>query len=192
MVFLGGLGPQGLGFTYSTPKGEVIEICSDIKQNEAIIIKFKKFLKTQFIKKLRKEMIKLDINEITINKTVTYLKEALDKKSFISYFKKDSIIHNIKDFLLEESGNLDFSGYTFKDLLNKISNAIQVILRPIKMIDQYRARMDLVARDLLKSEDIAKLTNLKEKSHYDILRERFFFQHIVNWFYEIYQTETRK
>ncbi|MFW9900658.1 MAG: hypothetical protein ACFFDY_05155, partial [Candidatus Thorarchaeota archaeon] len=79
-----------------------------------------------------------------------------------------------------------------KKLINKISNAINAILRPIKMMDQYKARMFLVVSGLLKSEDIAKLTSLKEKSHYDILRERIFFQYITNWFYELYQTEKKK
>lgn len=189
MVLLGGLGPQGLGFTYSTPKGELIEICSDSKQNEAIIIKFKKFLKTQFIDKLGKEMTNLHIKEITIKKIVNYLIDALNKEEFISYFKKESILSNIKNFLFEDSGYQNFSVINLKKLVNEISNAIHAILRPIKMIDQYKARMDLVARGFLKSEDIAKLTSLKEKSHYDILRERFFFQYIVNWFYEIYSSE---
>lgn len=192
MVLHGGLGPQGLGFTYSTPKGEVIEICSDTRQNKAIIIKFKKFLKTQFIEKLGKEMTNLHIKEITIEKVVNYLIDALDKKELISYFEKESVLRNIKNFLLEDGEYQKFSENNLKRVENKITNAIHAILRPIKMMDQYKARMDLVARGLLKSEDIAKLTSLKEKSHYDILRERFFFQYITNWFYEIYKTEKLK
>lgn len=192
MVLHGGLGPQGLGFTYSTPKGEVIEICSDTRQNKAIIIKFKKFLKTQFIEKLGKEMTNLHIKEITIEKVVNYLIDALDKKELISYFEKESVLRNIKNFLLEDGEYHKFSANNLKRVENKITSAIHAILRPIKMMDQYKARMDLVARGLLKSEDIAKLTSLKEKSHYDILRERFFFQYITNWFYEIYETEKLK
>ena len=88
--------------------------------------------------------------------------------------------------MYEDIGDQDYSVSNLKILVNDISNTIQAILRPIKMMDQYKARMDLVAKGLLKSEDIAKLTSLKEKSHHDILRERFFFQYIVEWFYEIY------
>ena len=192
MVLLGGIGPQGLGFTYSTPNGEVIEICSDIKENEAIIIKFKKFLKNQFVVKLEKEMKDLHIKVITLKKIINYLMDALDKEEFIDYFKKESILYNIKKFLLEDGEYQDFFERGLKELINKISNAFHIILRPIKMMDQYKARMNLVARGILKSEDIAKLTSLKEKSHYDILRERFFFQYIVDWFYDVYQAEKLK
>ncbi|MFX1301892.1 MAG: hypothetical protein ACFE9X_00900 [Promethearchaeota archaeon] len=192
MVLLGGLGPQGLGFTYSTPKGEVVEICSDIKQNEAIIIKFKKFLKTQFIEKLEKEMKSIHLKVITIKKVVNYLTEVLDKNDLISFFEKKFILSNIESFLLDENEEINFSDNNLKRLVNKISNAINAILRPIKMMDQYKARMFLVTSGLLKSEDIAKLTSLKKKSHYDILRERFFFQYITNWTYELYQAEKKK
>ncbi|KKN34772.1 hypothetical protein LCGC14_0790450 [marine sediment metagenome] len=118
--------------------------------------------------------------------------DALDKEEFIDYFKKESILYNIKKFLLEDGEYQDFFERGLKELINKISNAFHIILRPIKMMDQYKARMNLVARGILKSEDIAKLTSLKEKSHYDILRERFFFQYIVDWFYDVYQAEKLK
>ncbi len=189
MVLLGGLGPQGLGFTYSTPKGEVIEICSDNRQNKAIIIKFKEFLKKKFIEKLQTELLKFSIKGNTIDRLIDFLVESLNKEELINYHKKEVIIKKVKNFLVDDIDHQLIFKNEFHELIDKISDAISAILRPIKMIDQYKARMNLIVEGKLKSEDIAKLTSLKEKSHYDVLRERFFFQYIVNWFYEIYRSK---
>jgi len=192
MVLLGGLGPQGLGFTYSTPKREVIEICSDQKETEAIIIKYKQYLKRKFLTKLEKELENLGINEKVKNKIVKFLSDILNQKELINYYKKEPIIKKVKAYL-EQINDLqqDYKS-ELHELINKISKAISIILRRIKLRDQFITRMDLVVKDKIKSEDIAKLTSLKGKSHYDVLRERFFFQYIINWFYEIYSNEKLK
>ncbi|TFF83887.1 MAG: hypothetical protein EU552_02290 [Promethearchaeota archaeon] len=187
MVLLGGIGPQGHGFTYSTPKGEVIEICSDIKENEAIIIKYKFFLKEQFINRLDKSLIDID-SQIRVQ-IISFLKHLITPNEFVGYKKMDYILSQIKAFLLsiKELDNIDL-----EELFNRISDAISIILRPIRMVDQFKARMELVSKDKLKSEDIAKLTSLRNKSHYDVLRERVFFQYITDRLYEIYQKNKRK
>ena len=192
MVLLGGLGPQGHGFTYSTPKGEVVEICSDIKENNAIIVKYKQYLKVQFLSKLKKEMHNLGIYETIIEKIEKFLLEILEKRELINYYKKTPILNKINDFLKEQEKYQSVIMVESKDLIDKISNAITIILRPIKMIDQFKARMDLVSEDKIKSEEIASLTSLKDKSHYDVLRERFFFQYQIKWFYKIYVSKNSK
>lgn len=186
MVLLGGLGPQGHGFTYSTPKGELIEICSDIKENEAIIIKYKQFLKQQFLNKLESELKQMNISESMMKTILDYLRSLLDDKELIHYAKKDIILKKVTSFLKKKSKKLANSEELLTELNEKISHAITIILRPIHMVDQFKCRMELVTDDKIKSEDIAKMTSLKEKSHYDVLRERFFFQHVVNLFYKIY------
>ncbi|MFX1494967.1 MAG: hypothetical protein ACFFBZ_11845 [Promethearchaeota archaeon] len=186
MVILYGIGPQGFGFTFSTPKGEVIEICSDVKENEAIIVKYKQFLTEQFLLKLKQELIDLNVEGSIIDKLNTYLLELLKPKTLLNYYKKEEILSKIKYFF---ESNISISinkSEHFQKLINKISKRISKILRPIEMIDQFKARMDLLADGKLRSEDIAKLTSLKEKSHYDVLRERVFLQYIVDWFYKIY------
>ena len=182
MVLLGGLGPQGHGFMYSTPKGEVIEICSDIKENDAIIVKYKQFLKEQFLVKLKKEMASLLINTRIIENVINYLTGIIDKREVIDYSKKEPILKKIENYLKEDQNFLHDHQQEILDLMKRISNAITLILRKIKMEDQFKTRMNLIQEDKLKSEDIAKLTSLREKSHYDVLRERFFFQNVLYWF----------
>ena len=276
MVIFGGLGPEGFGFTYSTPKGEVIEICSDQRETEAIIIQFKQYIKRKFLTKLVKEMERLGIKTNIIKGISSYLSEILNPEDLVSYNNIDSILKNIENLLehefqeyifeidkimskiskvfskiynrkikiwyklffkrrvlgrLEkEITNLDVNGDIsrrikkflvdsinpkdfFKyhndnsitdvinkllldefqqlneDLINKIAKAVSVILRPIKLEDQFRARMDLVVKGKLRSEDIAKLTSLRGKSHYDVLRERIFLQNKPYWFYKNYPEE---
>ena len=186
MVLLGGLGPQGHGFTYSTPQGEVIEICSDIKENEAIIIKYKQFLKQQFLARLRREMSTYGIQAEITHDITSYLSEFLKEREKISYYKKEAIIKQVESYLVEDPSFQAQDREANRELMKKISNAITVILRPIQMEDQFKCRMELVSDDKIQSEDIAKLTSLKQKSHYDVLRERCFFQYVVDWFYERY------
>jgi hypothetical protein len=192
MVLLGGLGPQGLGFTYSTPKGEVIEICSDQSESEAIIIKYKQYLKTKFLLKLDKELKNYGIDDKLKSKILEFLSDVLNQKELIHYYKKERIIKRIKEFLEQiEEFQQDFKSELQK-VIKKISSAISIILRRIELRDQYITRINLVAEDKIKPEDIAKLTSLKGKSHYDVLRERFFFQYIVDWFYELYSNKKVK
>jgi hypothetical protein len=189
MVLLGGLGPQGLGFTYSTPRGEIVEICSDRKENEAIIIKYKQYLKRKFLGKLEKGMEKLGINENVRLKVLNYLAQTLNPKILISYYDKDRILRRIKNFLYQiDEFQHDYKS-ELEEILNKITEAISIILRDIKVRDQFITRMDLVEQGKIKSEDIAKLTSLRGKSHYDVLKERFFFQNEINWFFKDYAKE---
>lgn len=185
MVLLGGLGPQGQGFSYSTPRGEVIEICSDIKENEAIIVKYRLFLKEQFITRLEIELIYIDSQ--LKNNIINFLNRVITPEELIGYNKIDFLLNQIKNFLINLDDLRELNNFNINELIDKISSAISIILRPINMVDQFKARMDLVSKEQLKSEDIAKLTSLKNKSHYDVLRERLFFQYIVDFFYEIYK-----
>jgi hypothetical protein len=192
MVLIGGLGPQGLGFTYSTPKGEVIEICSDQKESDAIIIEYKEYLKRRFLIKLNEELYNLGIDSKVKKRIIKFLSDILNPKERINYYKKQQILVKIKNVLEQIDNFQNNKNSEVQELIKKISEALSIILRKIKLRDQFITRMDLIAKDKIKSEDIAKLTSLKGKSHYDVLRERFFFQYITDWFYEIYQTEEFK
>ena len=182
MITAYGIGPQGLGFTYSTPKGEIIEICSDREENEAIIIKFKQFLSTKFIKELKSELAKYSVNESIIRKISSHLTNILTDDKLVGYFIKDELFSEIKKFFT-------LSGIQSDDLSaiwNKVDSSLSNVLRPIEIVDQFKTRMNLVARKKLRLQDVPKLTSLREKSHYDILRERLFFQYTTEWFYKTY------
>lgn len=191
MVLLGGLGPQGYGFTYSTPKGEVIEICSDLREQEAIIVEYKQYLKRQFLVRLKKRLSASPIDKSINEKVIDYLDDEINPDELINFFKKDGIIKQIVEFF-NESQNFSVHQEEFFEIIASISNSIALILRKIKLEDQFKTRMDLIEDNKVSSEDLAKLTNLKGKSHYDILRERMFFQNEIKWFYRDYTTKILK
>ena len=192
MVVLGGLGPQGHGFTYSTPLGEVVEVCSDRKENEAIIIKYKEFLKQQFLKKLKEEMTDKSIENSTITNIIDYLSEILNPDVKINYYSAEMILKQIWHYLKEKQDLQGVKEEELQELIERILHSIERILRPIDIIDQFKCRMDLIDEDKIKSEDIAKLTSLRDKSHYDVLRERFFLQSQLKFFWKQYSTEIKK
>lgn len=186
MVLLGGLGPEGHGFSYSTPRGELVEICSDRKESRAIIIKFKKYLKDKFLNKLSTELLKRKISDDLIQEvTYGFLNNIIRVDEYVDITKKKSLLEHIESYLFSNM-ELKELFHSEKHLMTQISDSISVILRPIDLIDQFKTRMKLVEEDKIRSEDIPKLTRLKEKSHYDVLRERFFFQYIIDKFEEIY------
>ena len=191
MVIFGGLGPEGFGFTYSTPKGEVIEICSDQKETEAIIIQFKQYLKRKFLDKFEKEMDSLNIDIDIRRKIIKYLSEIINPKDLISYYDKDSILRKIRNFLFQFNEFQKIDESEIEEILRDIFIAISIILKRVKLKDQFMTRMDLVANGKLKSEDIAKLTSLRGKSHYDVLRERIFLQNKPKWFFKDYPEEIK-
>jgi len=190
MVIFGGLGPEGFGFTYSTPKGEVIEICSDQKETEAIIIRFKQYLKRKFLDKFEKEMDSLNIDIDIRRKIIKYLSEIINPKDLISYYNKDPILRKIRNFLFQfNEFQRRMDDTEIEEIFRVISIAISIIFKKLELKDQFMARMDLVAKGKLKSEEIAKLTSLREKSHYDVLRERIFLQNKPKWFFKDYPKE---
>lgn len=191
MVLLGGLGPEGHGFTYSTPRGEIIEVCSDRKESRAIIIRYKEFLTKRFLLKLKEQMKLNGIEEALINDLLVLLSTLLKPKEIIDFRKKEPILSKIKAHFDQNKENYDLDSFEYEEIYEKIEDSITLILRPINMVDQFKCRMDLIEEGKLQSEEIAKLTSLGLKSHYDVLRERFFFQEQIEWFYKRYAKEVR-
>ncbi|MEE9377446.1 MAG: hypothetical protein V3V33_05375 [Candidatus Lokiarchaeia archaeon] len=142
--------------------------------------------------KLEKELENFRIDEKVKYKIIKFLSEILNQKELINYHKKNPLIKKIKTFLEQLEEFQEGHIIELQELINNISKAISIILKRIKLRDQFITRMDLIVKDKIKSEEVAKLTSLKGKSHYDVLRERFFFQNIVNWFYEIYKNNKKE
>ena len=153
---------------------------------------YKEFLKQQFLKRLKEEMINKSIEDSTITNIIDYLSNILNPNEKINYFNAEIILKQIWHFLKENQDPNDFKKEELQELIKKILRAIERILRPIDMIDQFKCRMDLIDEDKIKSEDIAKLTSLREKSHYDVLRERFFLQTQLKWFWRQYSADMKK
>ena len=136
-------------------------------------------------------MVNLDIDFNIREKILKFLSKIINPKDVISYYKKNSILRKIRNFLLQIDGFQRLDESKLEVIMEKISFAVSIILKRIKLKGQFVARMDLVANGRLKSEDIAKLTSLRGKSHYDVLRERMFLQNKPKWFFRNYPKEIK-
>jgi hypothetical protein len=57
------------------------------------------------------------------------------------------------------------------------------------LVDQYRCRLELVNAGKVSPGDIAKLTSLGDKSHHDLLQERYFYQSMLLEFHKLCQND---
>jgi hypothetical protein len=172
MVTNGGIGPEGKGFAYLTPKGEVIEVCSDAKQNKAYIIEYKQYLKSIFLEKLAQYMQfwpdKLKVETIDFFNTNIHTKmvglhdiESLFEREINTYLQK------VKNLITQE-------------FLNFLEKSLHEILIPVQMEDQFKVRMDLIRDNKISESEVAKMASLGDVSHFDILNQRIFFLNLIN------------
>ena len=189
MVLRGGLGPQGFGFVYLTPRGEVVEICSDARANHAYVVHFKQFLKSEFINELESNIRTLNLTQSQKDGLLDILDGKLGSSQLIGYKKEQFILRQVKDFLEDE---FDFKRITSSEithLFNSLEKKIHAILVPVSLVDQYHCRLNLVAQGKINPGDIAKLTSLGDKSHFDLLQERYFYQSILQIYKKKFQNE---
>ncbi|NVM02372.1 MAG: hypothetical protein HWN67_08545 [Candidatus Helarchaeota archaeon] len=170
MVVSGGIGPQGKGFAYLTPHNEVIEICSDARQNKAYIIEFKKFLKSIFLSRLEEKLRNQNISANLISDIIEFL-DSLIKVEFVSSMQINLVWDKIEAYLEEK---LEKAHIT-EDFIVFLEKSIYNILVPVKIEDQFKTRMDLIKDNKLSPSDISKLVSLGNISHFDILCQRRFF-----------------
>lgn len=184
MVISGGIGPQGKGFVYLTPKNEVIEICSDARQNKAYILEFKKFLKSIFLSKLEERLEDWDISENLIKETIKFLDSVIEVE-FVSLSQIDRISDKIEAYLENKLKKFQIT----EEFIIFLKNSIYNILVPIKIEDQFKTRMDLIIDNKLSPTDISKLVSLGTVSHFDILCQRQFFLNMIDNALAIYLKE---
>lgn len=189
MVMKGGLGPQGFGFVYLTPRGEIVEICSDAVANSAYIVHFKQFLKVDFINELEAKIRTLSLTIFQRERLLEILDGKLGYSQLIGYKKEQFILRQVKDFLDDEFDFKRITSNEISQLFSSLENKIHAILSPVSLIDQYRCRLDLVSQGKVCPGDIAKLTSLGDKSHFDLLQERYFYQSILQVYRKEFQNE---
>ncbi|MHA1603012.1 MAG: hypothetical protein ACTSUI_08360, partial [Promethearchaeota archaeon] len=186
MVVKGGLGPGGYGFVYLTNRGELVEICTDVKLNNAYIVHFKQFLKDEFIKELETRIRTLYLTSSQKERLLDILDGRLPNNDKFGYTRENFIVRQVRDFLEDE---FDFNRLTSDEkmeIFKVITKKIHAILQPVTIIDQYQCRLKLVASGKVKAQEIAKLTSIGEISHYDLLTERYFYQSLIRAFKRYY------
>ncbi|GAB4305078.1 MAG: hypothetical protein Kow0069_00350 [Promethearchaeota archaeon] len=188
MVVRAGLGPQGRGFTYATPFGELIEICSDVEENQAHVIQFKKFIKRTFLKRLERGLHSFHQTPEAIRGTIEYFDSRLPTSGFVHSDDVEATLDQMAQYLREEvisGGPKNVPANEVDDFVELVRRVARRILVPVRMEDQFKVRMDLVAKGVVLPSEVAKLTSLKDRSHYDILSQRVFLQMLVEAFIRI-------
>ena len=175
LVTSGGVGPQGKGFAYLTPLDEVVEICSDLTQNRAYILKFKEFLKSIFLTHLEKKLQEEALPPKVIEGLTEFLQDNLELE-YININHYEIIIEKIEGYIDRHKIKLSDK----ENLLKYVKMSLLSILAPVKLEDQFKLRMKLIRDKKLRLTDVSKLVSLGDVSHYDILNQRQFFIHMLD------------
>ncbi|MHA1232370.1 MAG: hypothetical protein ACTSPQ_17200, partial [Candidatus Helarchaeota archaeon] len=158
MVIKGGLGPQGKGFAYLTPYNEICEICSDVKENKAYILEYKKYLKRKFLAELDEIIEKWEISDEKKSEIIEFL-DANIQLNFIDSSSIEYVYEKIDRYFNKISGQNE----KFKiddQFRSKLKSEVQKILLPIRMQDQFLVRMDLIKNGKIDEKEVAKLVSL--------------------------------
>ncbi len=175
MVITGGIGPEGKGFVYLTPTGEVIEVCSDAKQSKAYIIEYKKYLKSIFLEKLGIRMQSWNISNKLKNETLLFFDKNIHTK-MVGFNEIETLLEReILTYLRAK-----IKSFITSDFLAFLRKSLQEILIPVQMEDQFKVRMDLIKNNKLTETEVAKLVSLGDVSHFDVLNQRLFFLLLVD------------